>query len=152
MTVEQPFWLKPLNQMSEQEWESLCDGCGKCCLNKLIDDETEEVYFTNVACTLLNDKSCECSRYPSRFKYVPDCYRVTADNVATTTWLPPSCAYRRLHEGRGLPSWHPLLTGSKSEMHKQGMSIRRKVLSEDQVGPDPDLIGYIVVWPLDEVE
>ncbi|USD39312.1 YcgN family cysteine cluster protein [Ferrimonas sp. SCSIO 43195] len=152
MSEQQPFWHKPLQDMTEKEWESLCDGCGKCCLNKLIDDDTEEVYFTNVACKLLNDKTCDCQKYERRFEWVPDCYKVTPENVATIEWLPPSCSYRRLQEGRGLPSWHPLLTGSKSEMHKQGMSVRRKVLSELHVGPDPDLIGYIVVWPLDEID
>ncbi|WP_051216500.1 YcgN family cysteine cluster protein [Ferrimonas futtsuensis] len=152
VSAEQPFWQKPLTQMNEQEWEALCDGCGKCCLNKLIDDDTEEVYFTNIACQLLNDKTCQCSRYDTRFNYVPDCYKVTPENVGTIAWLPTSCAYRRLHEGRGLPSWHPLITGNKSKMHQQGMSVRRKVLSELDVGPDPDLFGFIVVWPLDDVD
>lgn len=143
---EQPFWkTKTLEQMNEQEWESLCDGCAKCCLNKVIDDETEELFFTNVACELLNTKSCQCSNYPQRFKLVPDCFKVTLENRDSFSWLPVSCAYRLLDEGKELPSWHPLLVGSAQEMHRVGQSVRGKVVSEKQAG---DLEDHIVYWPL----
>ncbi|MFI3247123.1 MAG: YcgN family cysteine cluster protein [Ferrimonas sp.] len=147
------FWHKPLDEMTEQEWESLCDGCGKCCLNKLIDDDTDEVFFTNVACQLLNHKSCQCNQYPKRFKYVPDCLKVSVQNLEELYWFPPSCAYRRLHEGRGLPSWHPLLTGSHSAMHAAGMSIRNKVLDERDVGTEGHILaGCIVHWPAEDID
>lgn len=147
------FWHKPLSEMSESEWEALCDGCGKCCLNKLIDDDTEEVYFTCVACKLLDHDSCRCSNYEQRFKHVPDCYKITADNVTELTWLPPSCAYRRLDEGRGLPSWHPLLQGNSEAMHKSKMSVKNRVMDEDEVGITTDvLLGCIVHWPSEDID
>ncbi|GKR07967.1 hypothetical protein KAM463_35320 [Aeromonas caviae] len=108
-----PFWqAKSLQQMTMTEWESLCDGCGKCCLNKLIDEDTEELVFTNVACNLLNTKTCQCSDYGNRFKKEPDCLQITHDKIAEFNWLPSTCAYRLLAEGQGLPEWHPLITGS----------------------------------------
>lgn len=153
MSEQTPFWQKPLTEMTDQEWEALCDGCGKCCLNKLIDDDTDDVYFTNVACQLLNHKSCRCNKYETRFDYVPDCYKITPENVGELDWLPPSCAYKRLNEGRGLPSWHPLLTGSASAMHAAGMSIRNKVLDELDVGTESHiLLGCIVHWPANEID
>jgi len=148
------FWkTKTLAQLSQQEWESLCDGCGKCCLAKLIDDDAEldiegrdEIHFTNVACYLLNQKSCQCNKYEQRFDLVEDCVKVTLDDIEQFHWLPSSCAYRLLIEGKDLPSWHPLISGSKSEMHKKGMSIRGKVINEVAAG---DLEDHIVTWPLD---
>lgn len=141
------FWeTKTLSQMSPQEWESLCDGCGKCCLNKIIDDETEELYFTNVACHLLHTKSCQCRKYKQRFKLVKDCVKVSLDDIEQFHWLPASCAYRLLVEGKPLPEWHPLLTGSQSAMHQGGFSIRGKVVSETEINPD-NLEDYIVTWP-----
>lgn len=146
MSGQQPFWkTKSLAQMSEQEWESLCDGCAKCCLNKVIDDETDELFFTNVACELLNTKSCQCSNYPNRFKLVPDCFKVTLANRDSFSWLPASCAYRLLDEDKDLPSWHPLITGSQKEMHALGQSVRGKVISEKDAG---DLEDHVVYWPL----
>lgn len=149
---EQRFWeSKTLAQMSENEWESLCDGCGKCCLAKIIDDETDELYFTNVACILLNDKTCQCRDYPNRFKKVSDCVKVTLHDIESFHWLPPSCAYRRLAEGHKLPIWHPLLNGGKkAAMHSAGASIRGKVLCESQVAGE--LQGFIAYWPLEECE
>ncbi|RTR39741.1 YcgN family cysteine cluster protein [Shewanella canadensis] len=144
------FWKnKTLAEMDTQEWESLCDGCGKCCLNKLIDDETEELYYTNAACKLLDPKDGHCVHYIQRFNFVPSCTQVTVDNVAELTWLPDSCAYRRLHLGRELPSWHPLITGSKEAMHAAGMSIRNKVTCETKVKYMED---HIVLWPLKDIE
>ncbi|WP_439036015.1 YcgN family cysteine cluster protein [Agarivorans sp. Z349TD_8] len=137
--------------MSAQEWESLCDGCGKCCLSKLIDEDTDELYFTNIACVLLNSKSCQCSDYQHRFAKVPDCVKITLDDIEVFHWLPPSCAYKRLIEGKSLPAWHPLLhAGKHSEMHKRSASVRGKVVCETQLnGPSQN---YIVRWPIDECE
>ncbi|HEY7866245.1 MAG TPA: YcgN family cysteine cluster protein [Psychromonas sp.] len=141
------FWeYKTLSKMSDKEWESLCDGCGKCCLNKLIDDETEELHFTNVACHLLHTKSCQCRKYDQRFKLVNDCVKVSLDDIQQFHWLPASCAYRRLAEGKPIPEWHPLITGSKSAMHKGGFSVRGKIISESTIDPEK-LEDYIAIWP-----
>ncbi|WP_394202013.1 YcgN family cysteine cluster protein [Shewanella waksmanii] len=140
------FWKqKSLEQLTTVEWEQLCDGCGKCCLNKLIDDETEELYYTNAACKLLDSDSCGCVHYIQRFDFVPTCTKVTIDNIAELTWLPESCAYRRLYMGRDLPSWHPLIVGDKQQMHAKGMSVKGKVVNETKVR---DIEDHIVLWPL----
>jgi hypothetical protein len=139
-----PFWqVKSLQQMTMTEWESLCDGCGKCCLNKLIDEDTEELVFTNVACNLLNTKTCQCSDYGNRFKKEPDCLQITHDKIAEYDWLPSTCAYRLLAEGQSLPEWHPLITGSRSAMHQAGQSVRGKVVHEVDAG---DWIDHIITW------
>lgn len=141
------FWeKKTLSQMSPSEWESLCDGCGKCCLNKIIDDDTEELHFTSVACKLLHTKSCKCKKYEQRFKLVKDCVKVSLDDIDQFHWLPANCAYRLLVEDKPLPVWHPLLTGSQSAMHKGGFSVRGKIISEEKVHPDY-LEDYIALWP-----
>ncbi|WP_026959959.1 MULTISPECIES: YcgN family cysteine cluster protein [Aliagarivorans] len=150
--LEPEFWRsKTLAQMNDQEWEALCDGCGKCCLSKLIDEDTDELYFTNIACVLLNNKTCQCSDYPNRFAKVSDCVKITLDDMEAFQWLPTTCAYRRLVEGRDLPSWHPLLhKGKKSKMHQAGASIRGKVICESELrGPAQD---YIVTWPIEDCE
>ena len=161
-----PFWQsKSLEQMTRVEWESLCDGCGKCCLHKLIDDDaheqmvdtdriwdSEELHFTSVACRYLNEKKCECTVYSQRTHLVPSCVKLTQDNLEQVFYMPPSCSYRRLQEGRGLPSWHPLLNkGKKSKMHQQGMSVRGKVIFDDMLSQE-DYQDYIVVWPLDDLD
>ncbi|WP_198783212.1 YcgN family cysteine cluster protein [Shewanella putrefaciens] len=144
------FWQsKTLAQMTATEWESLCDGCGKCCLNKLIDDETEDLYYTNAACLLLDHNSASCQHYSDRFSHVPQCTVITLDNINQLTWLPDSCAYRRLAAGRDLPSWHPLITGSKEAMHLSGMSIQGKVIDERRV---KDIEDHIVLWPLKDID
>ena len=141
------FWEeKTLAQMTQDEWESLCDGCGKCCLNKIIDDETEELHFTNVACHLLHTKTCQCKKYDKRFKLVDDCVKVSLDDIQQFHWLPASCAYRRLAEEKTIPEWHPLITGSKSAMHQGGFSVRGKAISETTINPDK-LEDYIAIWP-----
>ena len=114
--------------MTDKEWESLCDGCGKCCLHKLIDEDTDELYFTNVACNLLDVKSCQCRDYANRFNYNEGCLKLTRQNLEEFTWLPSTCAYRLLFEGKALPSWHPLLTGSKKAMHAANMSVQDKTV------------------------
>ena len=145
-TENSRFWEeKSLAQMSQSEWESLCDGCGKCCLVKLEDADSGELIFTNVACDLLNLKTCQCGDYSNRFKKMPDCLQLTIDKIAEFHWLPTTCAYRLLAEGDPLPSWHPLLTGSRSAMHAAGQSIRNKVIHERFAGEWDD---HIVTWPL----
>ena len=139
-----PFWkTKTLGEMSKAEWESLCDGCGKCCLHKLQDADTEEILSTNVACRLLNLKSCQCSDYPNRKIKVPDCVQLTPETAGTLPWLPPTCAYRLLAEGEDLPHWHPLVSGSSETVHAAGISVRGRSLSETKAGP---LDGHIVIW------
>ncbi len=131
------FWdQKTLSQLSKPEWESLCDGCGRCCLNKLEDEETGEVFYTDVACKLLDLNSCRCSDYPNRVKCVPDCLVLGMDHPEYFNFLPDSCAYRRLHEGKSLPDWHPLVSGSADSMHQAGISIAGKCISEQHLHPD----------------
>ncbi|AWK13362.1 YcgN family cysteine cluster protein [Candidatus Fukatsuia symbiotica] len=129
-----PFWQqKTLAEMSDEEWESLCDGCGQCCLNKLIDANTDEIYFTNVACNQLNLKTCQCRHYSRRFEYEKNCIKLTRENLTTLNWLPHTCAYRALAEGHDLPLWHPLLTGSKTAMHGERISVRNIAVHESEV-------------------
>jgi len=131
---ELPFWqTKRLDQMNDDEWESLCDGCGQCCLNKLQDADTDEIYFTNVACNQLNIKTCQCRNYERRFEYEEDCIKLTRENLTQFNWLPRTCAYRLLGEGKGLPAWHPLVSGSKSAMHAQRISVRYIAVRESEV-------------------
>lgn len=145
----EPFWqAKRLDQMTEAEWESLCDGCGRCCLHKLRDEDSGALAYTNVACRLLDTSTCQCSNYAERRRDVPDCISLTAPMVAEIDWLPPSCAYRRLAEGRGLPAWHPLITGDKSSPHAAGVTVSGRVISEDHAG---DLEYHIVDWPQRDV-
>lgn len=161
-----PFWqTKSLQEMNKQEWESLCDGCAKCCLHKLIDDDShdemsntdlihdgEELHFTNVACQYLHDKKCECTVYTKRTQLVPSCIELSQDNIDQVFYMPSTCAYRRLHEGKDLPSWHPLLNkGKKSKMHQAGMSVRGKVVFDDVV-LEEEYEDYIVTWPLNEID
>lgn len=160
------YWEeKSLEEMTTQEWEGLCDGCAKCCLHKFIDDESveeaettdhcatgEEVHYTNIVCSLLNTKSCQCTQYESRTTLVPDCVKLTKDNLKDIFFMPPSCSYRRLYEGRGLPSWHPLLNkGKKHLMHQQGMSVRGKTVYETDVDLEK-FEDYIAIWPLEDID
>lgn len=126
-----PFWeAKTLEEMSRAEWESLCDGCGLCCLQKLEDEATGDVYFTDIACRLLDTDSCRCTDYVNRSREVPDCLVLSPDRPKVYGWLPSSCAYRRLYEGKSLPAWHPLVTGRADSVHDAGISVRGKVVSE----------------------
>jgi uncharacterized cysteine cluster protein YcgN (CxxCxxCC family) len=130
--------------MTDAEWESLCDGCGRCCLHKLRDDVTEALSFTNVACHLLDLGTCACGDYQRRQQQVPDCVQLTPDALDEIDWLPPSCAYRRLQEGRGLAWWHPLVSGDPESVHSAGVSVRGKAVSERHSGP---LEHHLVDWP-----
>jgi len=125
------FWKrKSLAEMSKTEWESLCDGCALCCLQKLEDEETGDVYFTDVACRLLDTETCRCTDYTARAKKVADCLVLSADEPDTFHWLPASCAYRRLADGKDLPDWHPLRTGDPDSVHGAGISAKGKMVSE----------------------
>ncbi|MBV9811288.1 MAG: YcgN family cysteine cluster protein [Acetobacteraceae bacterium] len=140
-----PFWKqKTLEDMSRAEWESLCDGCGRCCLHKLRHEDDGSLSFTNVACRLLDGDTCRCTRYEQRQRYVPDCVTLTPREVRAIDWLPPSCAYRRLAEGRDLPWWHPLVSGDPDSVHAAGVSVRGRVVNERRAGP---LEHHIIDWP-----
>lgn len=126
-----PFWrTKTLAQMTGAEWESLCDGCGLCCLIRFEDEETGEITPTRVACRLFDDATCRCVNYSARRRLVPDCIKLTPGNVGALPWMPRSCAYRRLHEGKELPLWHPLISGRAETVHEVGASVRGKTFSE----------------------
>lgn len=146
---ETPFWrVKKLEEMSREEWESLCDRCGRCCLNKLEDEETGEIFWTDVACPLLDHSTCLCSSYPNRHDFVPDCVELDVEEVVsqTYTWLPPTCAYRLLAEGRDLYPWHPLVSGDPDTVHRAGISVRGRVRSEKDI-PVDRFEDFIVEWP-----
>ncbi|MGH7121995.1 MAG: YcgN family cysteine cluster protein [Acetobacteraceae bacterium] len=139
-----PFWKqKTLAEMSDQEWESLCDGCGRCCLHKLRDDRGT-LSFTSVACRLLDTGTARCTDYTHRRRRVPDCVRLTAKALKEIDWLPPSCAYRRLAEGHDLPPWHPLITGDPESVRQAGASVAGRVVSETEAG---ELEDHVVAWP-----
>ncbi len=142
---EKPFWkTKRLDEMTRDEWESLCDGCARCCLAKLEDEDTHEIAYTNVACRLLDEETCQCTRYVERSRFVPDCITLTPENVDKLSWMPSSCAYRLITEGKDLPAWHPLVAGDAQSVHWAGISVRGRVVSEREVR---DLEDYIVKWP-----
>lgn len=131
------FWERPLADLAPAEWEALCDGCGKCCLNKIEDEDTGEVAFTRVACRLLDSDTCRCSSYANRHDYVPDCVVLTPKKLPQIAyWLPRTCAYRLRHEGKPLPDWHPLRTGDPETTHQAGESVRGWTVSELTVTED----------------
>lgn len=142
--MKKPFWKeKKTEQMTPQEWESLCDGCGRCCLEKLEDEETGEVAYTSVACRFLDTWTCRCTCYNDRYNQMPDCLEMTPQNIGMFEWLPRTCAYRLVNEGRDLCSWHPLITGDPDSVHDAGISVRHKVISAKHVSPD-QLEAYIL--------
>ena len=144
--TELPFWkTKKLRQMSDAEWESLCDGCGKCCLVKLEDEETNELVITRLHCKLFDTKTCQCSNYPERKKHVPICVKLTPEIVETVDWLPQTCAYRLVHEGKDLHDWHHLISGDRETIHREGWSCRNKTRTEEGVD-DEDAIDYVIDW------
>lgn len=145
-SVHQPFWKAlPLDQMNRGQWESLCDGCGRCCLQKFQDQKTGKVTYTWISCYLLDIQACRCTAYDQRTRLVPDCLVLTPDMIPRLRWLPRTCAYRRLAEGKDLADWHPLVSGDSDSVHRAGISVRDKAISEVYVHPeDVDFyaIGY----------
>jgi len=138
------FWqTKTLPQMSQDEWESLCDGCGRCCLVKLEDEETGDIALTDIACRLLDNQRCKCKKYDTRHEIVPDCVRLTPKNISQLKWMPKSCAYRLLAEGKDLAWWHPLISGNKETVHQAGISIQGKTVSEDDnLQPEDRIVSW----------
>lgn len=144
-----PFWrAKTLEQMDSAEWESLCDGCGRCCLVKLQDEDTEAIAYTDIGCKLLDDFDCRCRDYPNRQAEVPDCVRLEPAVVRSLEWLPPSCAYRLVAEGRDLYWWHPLVSGDRDSVHAAGVSVRNRVAVLEDDLPLEDYVDHMVRWPL----
>jgi uncharacterized cysteine cluster protein YcgN (CxxCxxCC family) len=140
---QKPFWeTKRLEDMSAREWESLCDGCGLCCLIRYEDEVTGEVIPTRVHCKLFDSLLCRCKDYDNRKAHVPDCIKLTPWNIEALAWMPMSCAYRRLHEGKPLPRWHPLLTGDPESVHRAGVSIRGRTISEETLADPEDALDY----------
>jgi uncharacterized cysteine cluster protein YcgN (CxxCxxCC family) len=165
MSEEAPFWQrKTLAEMNQDEWESLCDGCGRCCLVKLEEDLDEQaapaprngkareqnprIWFTDVGCRLLDGDSCRCRDYENRTRHVSDCVRLTPEVVAEIGWLPPSCAYRLIAEGRALYWWHPLVSGDPETVHKAGVSVRGRVSANEDDLPFEEVEERVVSWPL----
>lgn len=143
--ADAPFWKrKRLTEMTPEEWESLCDGCARCCLAKLEDEDSGEIAYTNVACHLLDLGTCRCTKYARRSAFVPDCITLTPENVGRLRWMPSTCAYRLLAEGKELPAWHPLVSGDPDSVHDAGISVRGRVVPERRV---LDLEDHIVTWP-----
>jgi uncharacterized cysteine cluster protein YcgN (CxxCxxCC family) len=142
-----PFWqTKTLKEMSTPEWESLCDGCARCCLEKLEDEDTGKVYYTNIACKLLDCEACRCSDYENRMKRVRDCVKITPDEQFF--WMPKTCAYRRLAEGKDLEWWHPLVSGDPNTVHEAGISVRGRIGGTEGKVRVRDYQDYLVRWPM----
>ncbi|MEA2871970.1 MAG: uncharacterized protein QOH67_1946 [Hyphomicrobiales bacterium] len=143
-----PFWkTKSLAQMTDSEWESLCDGCGRCCLVKLEDEDDGKIHFTDIGCRLLDGETCRCRDYDNRTARVHDCVRLTPQNLAGLNWLPPTCAYRLLANGGDLYWWHPLLSGDPQTVHAAGVSVRARVYADEDALPEDKLTDHIVSWP-----
>lgn len=142
------FWTRiPLADMTDEEWEALCDGCGKCCLNKLEDEDSAEVAFTRIACRLFDDATCQCANYAERKIHVPECIQLTPKGMeAVAYFMPETCAYRLLHEGKPLHWWHPLVSGSSETVHEAGVSARGITVNEYEVA-DEDWEDYVIEEP-----
>ena len=142
--VTMKFWeTKSLSEMTTEEWESLCDRCGKCCLHKLEDEDSGEIFFTRVVCDLIDLKTCTCTRYSERTRLVPECLDLKQHEFAEFTWLPSTCAYRLLTDGEPLPSWHPLISGSYESVFEAGLAVRSYAMKEKEVD---DLEDHIIEW------
>lgn len=147
---DEPFWrAKTLEALTSAEWESLCDGCGCCCLVKLEDEDTRAIHYTDVGCTLLDGVGCRCRDYENRQHKVPDCVRLTPNSVRTLGWLPPTCAYRLLAEGQDLYWWHPLVSGDAETVHAAGISVRARIAGPEEDFSLQELLDRVVDWPWD---
>lgn len=145
--TEAGYWQsKQLSEMSQAEWENLCDGCGKCCVVRLEDEDTGKVYMTDLSCKLLCTQSARCTDYNNRFAKVPDCVQVSPDNIEALYWMPRTCAYRLIAEGKPLPDYHHLISGSRETIHELGMSVAGAVTSELRV-PERRHFAHITEWP-----
>ena len=146
MAANEPFWkTRTLAELTRAEWEQLCDGCGRCCLNKLEDEDTGKFHYTRAACRLLDLATCRCSDYPNRHARVSDCVALTPQNVGSLGWLPATCAYRLLDEGKPLPWWHPLVSGRAETVTEAGISVAGEAYSEEGIAVD-DLVDHL--WRL----
>jgi len=144
---EQPFWrTKTLEQMTPEEWESLCDRCGRCCLVKLEDEDTGEIHKTDIACKLFDAGACGCIAYAKRQKKVSDCIKLTPESVRSIKWLPTTCAYRLVREGKPLQDWHPLVSGSADTVHEAGISVRGRIGGSERTVKLRDYVDHIVDW------
>lgn len=143
-----PFWeTKTLAEMTPSEWESLCDNCGLCCLVRFEDEDSGEIFPTRVHCKLYDADRCTCADYANRKRHVPDCIKLTPGKVSELKWMPKSCAYRRVNEGRGLASWHPLISGDRESVHAAGVSVRGETVSELALGYPEEALEY-AAWDL----
>ena len=140
------WWnTKTLAELTQLEWESLCDGCAKCCLHKLEDEDSGDIFYTKVRCQYLDEEQCRCTDYANRSTLVPNCIQLNRDNVANLNWLPSSCAYRLRANNQPLEQWHPLVSGSKTTVHEAGISIRGRAISDEYVHPD-GFDEHIISW------
>ncbi|MDE2487597.1 MAG: YcgN family cysteine cluster protein [Alphaproteobacteria bacterium] len=147
----EPFWRrKRLTEMTAAEWESLCDGCGLCCLVRFEDEDTGEIIPTRVHCKLFDPELCRCTDYANRKRHVPDCIKLTPGNIEALEWMPKSCAYRRLHEGRDLAPWHPLVSGDPESVHRAGVSVRGQTINESVLADPEDALDFAAQDLLDE--
>lgn len=146
MASKERFWeTKRLDEMTSREWESLCDGCAQCCRLKFQDGDTGEITTTPVVCGLLDMRTCRCTHYEERHRLVDDCVELTTENVEQLEWMPETCAYRLLANGKKLFDWHPLISGDPKSVHKAGISVKGQVVSERDVDPE-DLLAHVVKW------
>ena len=142
------FWERPIEDLTSEEWEALCDGCGKCCLNKLEDEDSGEVVFTRVACRLLDDETCRCAQYDIRKQFVPECIVLTPETLRDVAYfMPASCTYRLVHEGKPLPEWHHLITGDKDSIHRAGASMQGQTVPEFEI-PEEEWENYLIEEPI----
>ena len=144
--IESRYWESiALKDMNTEQWEALCDGCGKCCVIKLEDVDDGAIYYTDIGCTLLDTGDCRCKNYPERKSIVPDCVILTPDRLDALNWMPKTCAYRLLHQGQDLPQWHPLITGDPNSTHLSGHSVAGKILTEGDIDEE-DYPDHITNW------
>ncbi|MGC3874277.1 YcgN family cysteine cluster protein [Halomonas sp. GXIMD04776] len=149
--MRERFWERfSLDELSTEEWEALCDGCGRCCLTKLEDEESGDIVTLDVACKLLDTKNCHCQDYTHRFERVPGCTQMSLTTLRDFHWLPASCAYRRLYEGRGLAKWHPLISGDPRSVHRAGISVAHFAVSERDVSEDEWEDHIIAILPVED--